>query len=225
MHFRETNFSSVVQLIMFLMLQKGGETATTTASPRAMNILQVAFPAITLALTAFQPAALQVSFLVSSLLSLVQSSLFRQPAFRTLFKMYPLPARNVTSTSTPISYKGNMNVRAPLTQEELNKTYQESRPSATTTTASKQSTIGGFVTGTVQGAAKDIKTTFKDARQSAGELMSKGKESMAERQAKNDRAAAAAYEEKRQEQIRQERYEREQERRERQAARRSKRLR
>ena len=110
-----------------------------------------------------------------------------------------------------------MNVRTPLTQSELNSTYQQSRSSTTATTSSKQGKIRKFVTGTVQGAAKDIKTTFTDAKQSAIELAGKSKDSIAQRQAKNDRATAAAYEEKRQKEIEQARYERENYRRTRRA--------
>jgi YidC/Oxa1 family membrane protein insertase len=207
-----------MQLIAILTtLQKGGETASTTASPRAMKIMQVALPAITLAITSFMPAAVQISFLVSGILSLVQTTLFRRPAFRSFFKMYPLPSRNASSSSTPSPYKGTMNVRAPLTQNEFNNTYQQGRSSTIATTTSKQGKIRQFVTGSIQGAAKDIKTTFTDARQSAMELAGKSKDSIAERQAKNDRAAAAAYEEKRKKEIEQERYNREQYRRTRRA--------
>jgi hypothetical protein len=108
-------------------------------------------------------------------------------------------------------------VRAPLTQSELDSTYQQGRSSTIATTSSKQGKIRQFVRGSIQGAAKDIKTTFTDARQSVMELAGKSKDSMAERQAKNDRAAAAAYEEKRQKEIEQERYDREQYRRTRRA--------
>lgn len=218
LHFPQSRLCEFVKLLTGLTTsQKGGETASTTASPRAMKIMQVALPTITLAVTGFMPAAVQISFLVSGILSLIQASLFRRPAFRSFFKMYPLPASNVSSTSTPSPYKGTMNVRAPLTQSELNSTYQQSRSSTTATTSSKQGKIRKFVTGTVQGAAKDIKTTFTDAKQSAIELAGKSKDSIAQRQAKNDRATAAAYEEKRQKEIEQERYERENYRRTRRA--------
>jgi YidC/Oxa1 family membrane protein insertase len=198
-------------------------------SPNAMKVMTIALPALTFGITCFMPAAIQVSFLVSGLLSLGQASLFRVPAFRSFFNMYPLPTR---STGNPTPYKGVMKVRSPLTQDEINRTYQGSRAPATTTPEFKakqqalhavkppgqQNIVKRFVTGTVQGAVKDIRSTVKDATEGAKAMVGKSKESMAQRQAKSDRAAAAAYEEKRQKEIRQERYEREQERRARQLA-------
>lgn len=193
-------------------------------SPQVMKIMQVGLPAITLAVTSFMPASVQISFLVSGVLSLFQSTLFRMPGFRSYFKMHPIPApaENVTALGP---YKGTMNVRAPLTQAELNQTYQQGRVTPTAKTTGRENVVKKFVTGTVQGAAKDIKSTFMDAKTSAKELVGKGKDNLSERQAKTDRAAAAAYEERRQKEIQQERYEREQERRARQAARPKKRSR
>lgn len=190
-----------------------------------MKIMQVALPALTLVVTAFMPAAVQVSFFVSGILSLFQAALFRRKWFRSFFNMYPLPSRTGAKPSKPSPYKGTLNVRAPLTQAELNQTYQQSRSSATTSTPTKEGKITKFVKGTVHGAATDIKTTFTDATKSAREMVGQGKESLSERQEKADRAAAAAYEEKRKKEIEAERREREDERRARRAAKQPKRSR
>lgn len=190
-------------------------------SPQAMKVMTYVFPSITFLFTAFMPAALQVSFFVSGLLAFGQARLFRLPAFRSYFNMYPL---TTPGAAKPTPYKGTMKVRAPMTQAELNRTYQGSR---SVTTASheikaeqpapqapgKENPIKKFVVSTVQGTVKDISGTVKDVTQSAKDLLGKGKEGLKERQLKSERAAAAAYEEKRQKEIRQERYEREQQRR------------
>jgi YidC/Oxa1 family membrane protein insertase len=186
-------------------------------------------PAVSFVVTCFLPAAVQVSFLVSGLLSLAQASLFRIRAFRSFFNMYPLVTRN---TEKPVPYKGVMKVRSPLTQDEINRTYQESRVPTTATPEfetkqealhavkppGQENMVKRFVTGTVQGAVKDIRSTVKDATEGAKAMVGKGKENMEQRQAKSGQASAAAYEEKRQKEIRQEKYEREQERRSRQLA-------
>jgi YidC/Oxa1 family membrane protein insertase len=143
--------------------------------------------------------------------------------------MYPLVTRN---TEKPVPYKGVMKVRSPLTQDEINRTYQESRVPTTATPEfetkqealhavkppGQENMVKRFVTGTVQGAVKDIRSTVEDATEGAKAMVGKGKENMEQRQAKSGQASAAAYEEKRQKEIRQEKYEREQERRSRQLA-------
>lgn len=190
-------------------------------SPQATKIMVVAFPALTLLITAFMPAALQVSFFVAGMISLIQSTLFRMPGFRSYFNMYPLPP---PTPATPTPYKGTMNVRAPLSQEELSRTYQASRP--TTAGASElkagqqalhdvnpsQGALRKFVSGTVGGAVKDIKTTVQGATSSARDLVGRGQKGLAEKQAKSERATAQAYEERRQREIAREQYERREER-------------
>lgn len=122
-------------------------------------------------------------------------------------------------------------MRSPLTQDDINRTYQESRvPTTAPEFETKQEALHAvkppgqenmvkrFVTGTVQGAVKDIRSTVEDATEGAKAMVGKGKENMEKRQAKSGQASAAAYEEKRQKEIRQEKYEREQERRSRQLA-------
>ena len=151
--------------------------------------------------------------------------MFRRRWFRSFFNMYPLPSRTGAKTSNPTPSQGTLNVRAPLTQAELNQTYQQSRSSAATATPTRDGKITKFVKGTVQGAATDIKTTFTDVTKSAREIVGQGKDNLSERQAKADRAAAAAYEEKRKKEIAIERRERDEERRARRAAKQPKRSR
>jgi YidC/Oxa1 family membrane protein insertase len=197
-------------------------------SPHAMKVLTYVFPAITFIITAFMPAALQVSFFVSGFLSYLQALLFRWPAFRSYFNMYPLASEAPAVASKPTPYRGTMKVRAPLTQAELNRTYQGSRSASTASPAGSaeaakapDNAVKKFMTGTVQGTIKDLSSTVKEVTNSAKELLGRGKESLQERQAKSDRSAAAAYEERRQKEIRQERYERAEARRAERAARRN----
>lgn len=180
-----------------------------------MKLFQVLMPGLTLAVTAFLPASVQVSFFVSGMLSLIQSILLRRPAVRNFFKLYPI--KTVKTTATGPS-PGAINVRVPPTQAQLNSSYKQAQPAAP-----QEQDQGGvvkkFVKSTVQGATKDIRTTFSEAVKSGREMAGQGKEGLAARQAKADRAAAAAYEAKRQKEIQAERRQREEDRRARRAAR------
>jgi YidC/Oxa1 family membrane protein insertase len=198
-------------------------------SPEATKVLMVVFPALTLLITAFMPAALQVSFFVSGMLSLIQSTLFRMPAFRTYFNMYPLPTPAPATSPTP--YPGTMNVRAPLSQAELSATYQATRTPASgaselkagqealqSVNPSQQGMVRKFMSGAVGGAVKDIKTTVQGATTSARELLGRGQKDLEQKQAKTERATARVYEEKRQREIAQQQYERRGERKAQRAA-------
>lgn len=180
-----------------------------------MKLFQVLFPVLTLVVTAFLPASVQVSFFVSGILSLIQSILLRRPAVRNFFKLYPIKTVNNKATSTN---PGAINVRVPPTQAQLNSTYQQAR-SAPQPDLNQDGTVKRFMKSTVQGATKDIRTTFSEAVKSGRELAGQGKEGLAARQAKANRAAAAAYETKRQKEIQAERRQREEDRRARRAAR------
>jgi YidC/Oxa1 family membrane protein insertase len=177
-------------------------------------VFQVLMPGVTLAVTAFLPASVQVSFFVSGMLALVQATLLRRPAVRKFFKLYPI--KTVRDTATGPSPEA-INVRVPPTQAQLNSSYKQTHPVAPQ--SGEDGVVKRFVKSTVQGATKDIRTTISEAVKSGREIAGQGKEGMAKRQAKADRAAAAAYEAKRQKEILAERRQREEDRRARRAAR------
>jgi YidC/Oxa1 family membrane protein insertase len=156
-------------------------------SPEAMKLMMYGLPVLTLLFTWWLPAAVQLSFFVSGVLSFGQASLFKMPAFRSYFNMYPLPAAAAPTTSdgkpsTP--YKGNMKVRAPLTQVELNNAFQESR---------KQSMLGK--------AKKSMMDATKEVRTAGGTMMGKTTESLERRRERSEKESRERYEKKRQEEI------------------------
>jgi YidC/Oxa1 family membrane protein insertase len=55
------------------------------------NFLIYGMPTISLVFTSFLPAAVQLSFLVSTLMSATQSGIIRNPRFRSWANMTPLP--------------------------------------------------------------------------------------------------------------------------------------
>ncbi|KAL8754831.1 MAG: hypothetical protein Q9184_004994, partial [Pyrenodesmia sp. 2 TL-2023] len=75
----------------FFLFKMGGETGAAAWPHEVFKFLQWGMPIITTLFTSFWPAALQLSFAFSSLLSLAQTSLFKQPWFRELLRIHPLP--------------------------------------------------------------------------------------------------------------------------------------
>lgn len=172
--------------------QRGGETGATALSPEAMKLMMYGLPLLTVVFTWWLPAALQLSFFVSGLLSFGQASLFKIPGFRAYFNMHPLPSGPIASPSTPAGqprspYKGNLKVRAPMSTSELNKAFQESR---------KLSLL--------EKAKKQMLDNTKEIRTASGTMLDKARDGMAGRQAKAERKAREEYEKKRQKEIREE---------------------
>jgi hypothetical protein len=129
---------------------------------------------------------------MSGLLSFGQASLFKVPAFRRYFNMHPLESIPITPTGKPPTpYKGNMKVRAPLTQAELNNAFQESR---------KQSLL--------EKAKKSMMDATKEIRTAGGTMVGKATEKFDARREKAEKASRKEYEERRQEEIRAEAEER-----------------
>lgn len=194
-------------------------------SPTATKIFRIVLPAFSFIFTWWLPAAVQVSFLTTGIMSYFQMELFKNDKFRARFDMYPLKAPP-SPASKPSPYKGTINVRArqgPLTQEELNNTYN--KPSATENAelqAGKQALSTTKPPGTLKkivgGAFNDVKGTFKSVKESASEVVDMSKGKMSERKKKADRDAVLQYEQKRQEELRRERWELENQRRAERAA-------
>jgi YidC/Oxa1 family membrane protein insertase len=166
--------------------QRGGETGATNMSPEAMKLMMYGLPAITLLFTWWLPAALQLSFFVSGLLSFGQASLFKWPWFRNYMNMTPLPTGPVAAPDdrTPSPYKGTMKVRSPMSTAELNSAFQESR---------KQSLL--------EKAKKQVMDNTKEIRTAAGTMMNKTQGSLKGRQEKAEKKARDEYEKKRKQEI------------------------
>lgn len=80
----------------------GGETGAAAWPPAMFQFLQWGMPIISTVFTSFWPAALQLSFAFSSLLSLVQTYLFKQPWFRETLRIHPLPPPTPPPSEHPI---------------------------------------------------------------------------------------------------------------------------
>lgn len=195
-------------------------------SPEVMKIVSLALPAISFLFTFWLPAAVQVSFLTTGIMSYLQMWLFQNEAFRARFGMYPLSPPPQPGTSAPSPYKGIINVRArqnPLSQEELNSTY--TKPSATPTPefkAGQQALNGSKPPGTLKkivgGALDDVKGTFKSVKESTAGITETARGAMDKRKKKADKEAVVKFEKKRQEEEKLERWEAENQRRAERAA-------
>jgi YidC/Oxa1 family membrane protein insertase len=194
---------------------------TSNFSPAVFNAMKWGLPAASLLFTFWLPAAVQLSFFVSGLLSFGQAALFRQSWFREYFNMTPLPknaipGKKAAEESSP--YKGKMKVIANpvLSQAELSNRFQGAQKSGLNQTLSQireNKPPGGALEKVINGAFKDIKGTVDEIKDAASGVMSKGKESLSSRVAKSDKKQAAIYEKKRQEQIKKERWAKEAEQR------------
>lgn len=161
-------------------------------SPGAMTLMMYGLPLLTVVFTWWLPAALQLSFFISGLLSFGQSSLFKLPAFRRYFDMLPL---DHAAAPPPSPYKNNMKVRAPLSQAELNRSFQQSR---------KQ--------GILQKAKSSLLDTTKEIRGSASSVVEQGRGYSKGSMEKAEKKRREEYEKRRQAEIRADLEERERER-------------
>lgn len=77
------------------LVQRGGETGVnnnTTVTSMQKNLM-VAMPVIMTVVTSFQPAALQLYFLTSSILGAITGQALKQPAIRRILGIRPLPSK------------------------------------------------------------------------------------------------------------------------------------
>lgn len=61
-----------------------------------VTAMQWGMPLLSMIFTSFMPAAVQLSFLVSSSFSFGQATLFRNPKFRSWANMTPIPTQNLS---------------------------------------------------------------------------------------------------------------------------------
>ncbi|KAM3069079.1 hypothetical protein ACMFMG_004260 [Clarireedia jacksonii] len=76
--------------ILHMVLKRGGESGISNLTPPVQKIFVWGMPAISLLFTSFMPAAVQLSFLVSSVSAALQGSIIRNPSFRKWANMTPL---------------------------------------------------------------------------------------------------------------------------------------
>jgi len=139
------------------------------------------------------PGAMQLTFFATSIMSLAQASLFRNPSFRKWLGIYPLPSRPVTpapgAAETPkSSYDGTMTVYQP--------------PDADTGEAAEKK-------GILHGAMSEIKGMKTEAIKSMKKVVGTTNETGGRRKrTAAELKAARAYEERRRREITQEKIER-----------------
>ncbi|KAH8805758.1 mitochondrial export translocase-like protein Oxa1 [Xylogone sp. PMI_703] len=176
--------------VLHFVMKRGGEQGVSVMSPGMKKFFVYGMPAISFAFTWWLPAAVQISFFVMGITGWIQSIVFQNPSFRRTFGMPALPAAGASSANNP-QYKGNINIRAT---SPLDGQTEAVKPKPK---------------GVVDGALKDIMSTYQGAKQSLSEVTGKGKESMEKRRQKSEREAAERYEAKRQEELKRQAWERE----------------
>lgn len=201
---------------------------TSNFSPAVFNAMKWGLPALSLLFTWWLPAAVQLSFFVSGLMSFGQATLFRQTWFRQYWNMTPLPTNAIPGAKVGpenISpYKGKLKIAANtvLSQAELSSRFQGAQKSALNEKLGKireNKPPGGALGKVINGAFKDVKGTVDEIKDAGSGVVSSAKELMSGRTEKAERKQAKLYEEKKQEQLKKERWEREAEQRAMRAAR------
>ncbi|KAE9977741.1 hypothetical protein BLS_001164 [Venturia inaequalis] len=97
-------FPVVMGGLLHLVARMGGELAQSELSDGMRRSMLYYLPSVMAVVVAFQPAALQVSFLTATIWGVGQSYLFRRAWFRKFFKMEPLPDK-FTQSQHPGSSK------------------------------------------------------------------------------------------------------------------------
>jgi YidC/Oxa1 family membrane protein insertase len=200
---------------------------TSTMSPAVFNAMKWGFPALTLLFTWWLPAAVQLSFFVSGVMSYGQATLFRQTWFREYFRMTPLPKNTVPGARVkavnPAPFNGKLKLAANpvLSQAELSSRFQGAQKNALSQKLGQireNQPPRGALDKVIGGAFKDIKGTVDEIKDASGGVLSSAKELMGGRAEKAEKKETKRYEEKRQEQLKKERWEREAEKRAEKAA-------
>jgi YidC/Oxa1 family membrane protein insertase len=159
-----------------------GTTNASTMTPGMRNAMYYGLPSLTFLFMLWWPACMQLTFATTSVLSYITSSLLRNPAVRSFFRISPFPTKPASDAATG-PYKGVMNV------------YQPPKPPGEM--EKPKGVIGGAVAD-IKGAAKGIMGKAKEmqtkketgGRLTAGEIR-----------------RANAYEERRKREIEQQKWE------------------
>ena len=170
-------------------------------------------PAMTLLFTWWLPAAVQLSFWVSGVISFLQSLLFQSAAGRKVLGLDPLTTR-VKGPEGPTSpYKGNMKIaataqvqaarpRPALTTLEINSRFQAAEP--------PQPPVSGLrakVNEKASALYEKMATPIGDVAASGRAMVEKANLSMDRRRAKGEMEERKRYEIKRAEELKKERLE------------------
>jgi YidC/Oxa1 family membrane protein insertase len=191
---------------------------TSTVSPGMMNAFKWGLPALTVIFTWWQPAALQLTFFISGLLSFGQASLFRTEWFRKFFNMTPIPKPAGDASAPPSPYKGRLKVAASpvLSQAELSQRFQGAQSNAplqgTVSKIRGARPSGSAIGKVISTTFKDVSSVVKDVTGAGSGVVEKANKMMDRRKEKADLQERKAYEVKKQEQLKKERWEKERDR-------------
>ncbi|OBT63458.1 hypothetical protein VE03_08138, partial [Pseudogymnoascus sp. 23342-1-I1] len=163
--------------VLHLVLRQGGEAGTSTMSANTTKLLSYGFPVISVIITAFLPAGVQLSFFVTGLWSAAQVTLFRQPAVRSFLGIAQMPPPVKT-----VDPKDASPYRADIVTVQQMK--QRAEPPTT-------KGIFAALSQTIEGAKESAREGVKTARDMAGQTETPGKRSKAQL------AKAKEYEKKR----------------------------
>ncbi|KAG4026676.1 hypothetical protein MFRU_038g00800 [Monilinia fructicola] len=157
--------------ILHFVLKKGGDTGVSNLTPGMVYAMQWGMPALSMIFTSFMPAAVQLSFLVSSSISFGQATLFRTPQFRSWANMTPLPQPNPSPSENTLRMR-----EVPITAGD--------------TKTPKRYSLDGSLGNVMEG--------FQSAKKGVVDM---AKERRAKQDDASVKARADAYEEKRQREI------------------------
>jgi YidC/Oxa1 family membrane protein insertase len=148
--------------------------------PSIQKAMMFGLPALSLAFTWWFPAAVQLSFVTTSMISYGQVVAMANPTFRSYFNMTPVPPNNPTGSGSSSSSNSQSPTSKPpmLSQAELNSRFQ-----GTTTP----------------------KTLLSEAKEGFQGTMKLAKEKMSESTEDRERKRVEDYEARRQKEIAQER--------------------
>ena len=198
------------------VLRKGGESGVQMMNAKMLSIMKWGFPLLSLVFTSWLPAAVQLHFFASGLLSLAQSTMLRQPAFRTAMSMTPLPKPSSAPSAKPAaadaapSSKIRMIKNPILSQSELHDRFQPAPTIATGTNSAPGRRFPRVLKETVT----DIRSTVQEVVEAGRGLMGQTKQEVQDRLVKAEKRQRDMYEAKRQAAELQARVEQQQQRRE-----------
>lgn len=194
--------------------------------PKMMKAMMWGMPMLTLLFTWWLPAAVQLSFFVSGVLSYFQSALLRQTWFRSWLDMTPIVPKINTTSVAPISpYQGIMKRAAPagpLSTTELGSRFEGPKGGLHKTVGHINALQPPSAVKTILGAPiKGIKEAVGSIKDAGKSTFESAKGAMDKRSQKSAVADRKAYEKKRQTQLKREEREKSSELRAQRAARRA----
>lgn len=171
---------------------------TSNFSPAVKAGMMWGLPAISLLATWWQPAALTLSFFVSSVLSFFQAYLFRQKWFRKFFNMTPLPDAAPKAVKPIHGGKLKLTKNPVLSQSEFSSRFQSAAPPKVE--EEPQSEWTKFINKRYKTSEKGMRDMFASVKG----LMGMAQEKMDSNRSKAELKEIQRYEERRAREIRQE---------------------